>query len=249
MRTAVIADDEPIIRMDLSEMLEGLDFQVVAQVADGFDAIESCKQYHPNLALLDIKMPVFDGLSAADTIIRESLAECVVLLTAFYDQAFWERAKEIGVAGYLIKPIDEKALRPAIEIALEQSSRYRDALANVNQLKSELHEKNLVDRAKMIVAGRDGISENAAYAQMRKLSMNRQRPIGEIAKMIIDADPERVLVAQAKELLVKRYHVNENTAFRKIKELSERNCFSMSEAARTIMKQGGLDASGGRGDR
>lgn len=237
MRTAVVVDDEPIIRMDLCEMLEGLEFSVAAQASDGFDAIELCRLHTPDLVLMDIKMPVFDGLSAAETIIEESLAGSVVILTAFYDETFWERAKEIGVSGYLLKPVSQQTLRLTVEIAMAQSARYQEALADVQRMKDALLERDLVDRAKAIVAERDGISESEAYAQLRKLSMNRQRSIGEISRMILDTDPTRKVTDQAKKLLMKRYHISENTAFRKIKELAERNGCTLIEAARIILRQ------------
>ena len=246
MRTAIIADDEPIIRMDLAEILRELEFDVVGTVSDGFEAIELCRRAKPDLALLDIKMPVFDGLSAAQTIVREELAGCVVLLTAYCDREFLEQAKEAGVAGYLVKPIDERTLRPALEIALAQSSRYHDATKNVQRLEQELRDKAAIEQAKGIIARRDGISEKEAYAQMRKLSMDRQRPLGEIARMLIDSDPERRLVAQAKEFLMKRYAMNESTAFRKIKELSAARGCSLAEAARKVLQAGQPGAPGRR---
>lgn len=237
MRTAVVVDDEPIIRMDLCEMLEGLEISAVAQASDGFDAIELCRLHTPDLVLMDIKMPVFDGLSAAETIIQESLAGSVIILTAFYDERFWERAKEIGVSGYLLKPVSQQMLRLTVEIAMAQSARYREALADVQRMKDALRERDLVDRAKAIVAERDGITESEAYAQLRKLSMNRQRSIGEVSKMIIDTDPTRKMTDQAKRLLMKKYHISENTAFRRIKEMAARERYTMLEAARAILQR------------
>lgn len=236
MRTAVVVDDEPITRLDLGEILTEIGFQVVAQASDGFDAVEACRQYRPDLVLTDIKMPVFDGLSAAETIIREGLAGCVVLLTAFLDQEFLERAKEIGAAGYLIKPVEERTLRPAVEIALAQSQRCRRAENSARQLEQKLAENKLIDRAKQILAQRDSIPEQEAYAQMRTLSMNRQRPLIEIARAVVASDPERGLVDQAKAVLMHQ-GLNENTAFRKIKALSAKNGCSMAQAAREIIHQ------------
>ena len=108
----VIADDEAIIRLDLKEQLQQHGYEVVGQAGDGFDAISLCKQHAPDLVLLDIKMPLLDGLSAAKVIIEENLAGCVVLSTAYSDDNFIKTAKELGVMGYVVKPIDQKSLIP-----------------------------------------------------------------------------------------------------------------------------------------
>ena len=117
----VIADDEPITRMDLKELLSGEGYQVVGEAADGFDAVEVCKQAKPDLVLMDIKMPLLDGLSAAKIVYEENLADTVMMLTAYSDREFVDQAKDVGVAGYLVKPIDEKSLIPSIELAVARS--------------------------------------------------------------------------------------------------------------------------------
>lgn len=117
----VIADDEPITRMDLKELLSEEGYQVVGEAADGFDAVEACKQSRPDLVLMDIKMPLLDGLSAAKILFEENLADTVMMLTAYSEREFVDEAKHIGVAGYLVKPIDEKSLVPSIELAVARS--------------------------------------------------------------------------------------------------------------------------------
>jgi len=106
----LIADDEPITRMDLRELLQESGYNVVAEAGDGFDAVEACKKHHPDLVLMDIKMPYLDGLSASRLIIEENLADAVVLLTAYGEKEFVEEAKAIGISGYLVKPINAKSL-------------------------------------------------------------------------------------------------------------------------------------------
>ena len=110
MNTVVIVDDEPITRMDLSDMLRELGFTVAGEAADGFDAIELCRSLRPDVVLMDVRMPVFDGLTATETILEEDLAGCVILLTAFSDREIIDRASRAGVTGYLVKPIDQKSL-------------------------------------------------------------------------------------------------------------------------------------------
>ena len=119
-RTAAVLDDEPLTRMDLRDMLTEQGFDVVGEAADGFDAVELCREKHPDVVLMDVlcrekhpdvvlmdvKMPVFDGLTASETILTENLADCVVLLTAFSDGGIVECAGQAGVTGYLVKPID-----------------------------------------------------------------------------------------------------------------------------------------------
>ena len=105
-RTAAVLDDEPLTRMDLRDMLTEQGFDVVGEAADGFDAVELCREKHPDVVLMDVKMPVFDGLTASETILTENLADCVVQLTAFSDGGIVESAGQAGVTGYLVKPID-----------------------------------------------------------------------------------------------------------------------------------------------
>lgn len=236
MKTVVVVDDEPIIRMDLKDMLSEMGFSVVAEGADGFDAIETCRIYKPNLLLIDIKMPIFDGISAAATIIQEKLADCVILLTAYYEENLIERAKEIGVAGYLVKPINTHTFRPAIEVAMEQNNRYHKAVKSLEKAENRIQESRVIEKAKTMIAQRDGISESDAYARMRTLSMKKQCPIGEIAKMIVDTDIEPEMIKEAKLVLMIKYHMSENGAYQKIKQLSEKKSVSMGAIARQILK-------------
>lgn len=106
----VIADDEPITRMDLKEFLEERGYSVLGEATDGFDAIEMCKKIKPDLVLMDIEMPLLDGLSAARILQQEQIGATIVLLTAYSEREFIDSAKEIGVSGYLVKPIDEKSI-------------------------------------------------------------------------------------------------------------------------------------------
>jgi len=204
--------------MDLAEMLRDVQFEVIALGSDGFDAVEQCRQHNPDLVLMDIKMPIFDGLSAATTIIQENLAGCVVLLTAFGDKDFIDKAKQIGVAGYLVKPVEERVLTPILEIALAQSKRYKQAVVDTQEMKRQLEEKNLIDRAKNIVAKRDGIPEGDAYAQMRKMSMEKRRSMRDIAEMIVSGANGRAAIERAKQMLMTRYGLEEKAAYQRIKE-------------------------------
>jgi len=237
MRTAIVVDDEPITRMDLREMLVELDFKVVGEASDGFDAIEVCRYYNPDVVLMDIKMPIFDGLSSAETIINENLAGCVVLLTAFGDKEFIEKAKQIGVSGYLVKPVEERFLLPTIEIALTQSARYNDAQKNIKIAENKLNEKIVIDRAKAILAIKNKISESKAYAEIQKLSMDKRCAMAEIAKIIVNNSSEREIINKAKTKLMKEHNISESTAYKKIQELSSQKNCSIEKASNILISK------------
>ena len=189
--TVIIVDDEPITRMDLKEILEEAGYDVIAQASDGFDAIDLCRQKHPDIVMMDVKMPVFDGLSAASMITNEELSDCIILLTAYNDKEFIDKAKMAGVMGYLVKPIDEKVLLPTVEVALSKSREIRKIKDHANQMKEQFESRKTIDRAKAILAKKDGISEEEAYQLMRRLSMEKRRSMSDMAKVIIDSYDER----------------------------------------------------------
>lgn len=235
MHTAIVVDDEPITRMDLSDMLREQGFSVVGEASDGFDAIELCRSLSPDVVLMDIRMPVFDGLSASETILSEELAGCVVLLTAFSSKELVERANQIGVTGYLVKPVEERLLLPTIEVALAQSLRLRTMREENRTILRQMEESKLVERAKIIIAKEKGISESEAYSELRQLSMNKRCPIGTLAKAVLDSSSEREVVRKAKEKLIAKEGISETAAYKRIKEQSERGGATMLQAAREIL--------------
>ena len=236
MRTAVVVDDEPIIRLDLCDMLESGGFKVVGKASDGFDAVDICARLKPDIVLMDIKMPLFDGFAAARKIIEGSLAGCVVMVTAFFDKELIESAMEVGVSGYIVKPVEEKNLIPTIEIAFSQSRRLSDSIRTAQDAENKLLEKNLIDRAKMMIAQKDEISEGEAYSQLRKFAMDRRLTLGEAAKAVIDMNSENSII-NAKRMLTKKYDISEEVAFKRIRQLSIDKKIDISLAAREIIKQ------------
>lgn len=236
MRTAIVADDEPIIRLDLCDMLDNIGFKVVGEVSDGFDAVELCSRLKPDVVLMDIKMPLFDGLSAAKKIIDESLAGCVILVTAFCDNDFLESAKEIGVTGYLVKPIEERLLLPTVEIALSQSKRLMETKKSVQEAENKLQEKNLIDKAKMMIAKKEKISEGDAYSELQKFSMDKRISMGKAAKVVIEMNEDKTITT-AKKLIANKYKISEDMAFKRIKKLSIDKKIDISQAAKEIIKQ------------
>ncbi|MFW6271305.1 MAG: ANTAR domain-containing response regulator [Bacillota bacterium] len=181
----VIADDEPITIMDISEILVEEGYNVVAEVSDGFDAIEACRQHKPDLILLDIKMPLLNGIKAAKVIKEENLAEAIVFLTAYSNKEFIKQAKEVGVMGYLVKPVDSANLLPAVELAISQGEELLLIKENIKELKLKLEKRKIIARAKGILMNSEKISEEEAYNKIRKLSMDKRCSMKEIAHIII----------------------------------------------------------------
>ena len=186
MLRILVADDEPIVRMDLCSMLEELGYEIAGEAGDGFDALEVCRACRPDVVLMDVWMPVFDGLTAAERILREDVCRCVVLLTAFNDTELIERAARIGVAGYLVKPVAQQLLRPAIEVALAQSRRLGESREETEEARRKLEETKLIARAQRILAEQEMISESEAYQVLRRLSMHKRTSMAVLAGALIE---------------------------------------------------------------
>ncbi|MDR1472804.1 MAG: ANTAR domain-containing protein [Synergistaceae bacterium] len=231
----VIADDEPITRLDLSSMLESLGFSVIGQAADGFDAVELCRAKNPDLVLMDIRMPVFDGFWATETILNEEIADCVVMLTAFCDAEFVERAGRIGVTGYLVKPINKRLLAPTIETAYFQSQRLKKVKMEAEEMRQKLEENHLIERAKALMAKDRGISEGDAYRELQRMSMNKRCPMSALAKMVVQSYSERETINRAKRFIMSSKKLSEEKAFRQMKAHCAARGISMQEAARRIL--------------
>ena len=181
----VIADDEPITRMDLKELLLAEGYQVVGEAADGFDAVEICKQTRPDLVLMDIKMPLLDGLSAAKLVYEENLAGTVMMLTAYSEREFVDQAKEVGVAGYLVKPIDEKSLVPSIELAVARSRDMQRLRKDIQKVSERLENRSIIEKAKGLVMSQEGMTEQDAYDYIRKLSQTKNLSMRRVAEIIL----------------------------------------------------------------
>jgi response regulator NasT len=187
-RTIVIADDEPITRINIAEMLEGEGYKVVGQAVDGFDAVELCRKHHPDMVILDVKMPLLDGLMAAKIINEEKLAGGIIILTAYSGREFIDKAKENCVLNYIIKPIAEKTFLLAVEIAINQADemkRIKDETVKANE---RLEARVYVDRAKSRLITKENMSEDEAYNYIRKLSMEKRCSMMAIAKILLMND-------------------------------------------------------------
>lgn len=185
MKRIVIADDEPITRMDIKEILESSGYNVVGEAVDGFDAIELCRKNLPDLVIMDIKMPLVDGLAAAKIINDENIAGAVLILSAYSGSEFIERAKEAQVISYVVKPVDEKNLIPAVEIAISKSEEMKDMKNNVKNAEDKLEARKRIEKAKGLLMDKYKISEGEAFTRLRTLSMNKRCSMKDIASTII----------------------------------------------------------------
>ena len=180
-----MVDDEPITRMDLRELLERAGMVVVGEAGDGFGAIEQCKKYKPDLVLMDIKMPLLDGLSAAKAIQEEQLAGTTMLLTAYDDRKYVEAARDCGASGYMVKPVDEKSLGPSIEMAVARSRDQRKLKAEYNAVSERLENRRILEQAKGIIMEEQKLTEQAAYDYIRGISKENNISMKRVAEIIL----------------------------------------------------------------
>lgn len=180
----LIAEDEALIRLDLKEMLEAEGYQVVAEAADGEQAVALAEQHRPDLVVMDVKMPRLDGISAAERIATARLAP-VVMLTAFSQRELVERARRAGAMAYVVKPFGPADLVPAIEMALSRYDELVTLEQEVSDLQERLESRVLLDRAKAILQRRDGVGESAAYRWLQRTAMDRRLSIREVSQLVI----------------------------------------------------------------
>ena len=185
MRKIIVVDDEPITRMDICEILREANYDVVAEAGDGFDAIEQSRKYKPDFVIMDIKMPILDGLKAAKVITKEKLSRGVVLLTAYSNKDFIEEAKNIGIIGYIVKPIDEKSFIPNLEIIFNKQEEFEKLEKKYLKTSQKLEDRKKIDIAKSILMKTRDFTEKEAYEYIRTLSMNKRCDMGKISDIII----------------------------------------------------------------
>lgn len=183
----LIADDEAVIRLGLRAMLEAQGYRVVGEAADGTRAVDLVSKLKPDLVFLDIKMPGMDGLQAATRLMGER-AVPVVILTAYSDREFVDAAKDSGVLAYLVKPVRESDLRPAIEVAMARFREIQTLRGEVGDLEDTLESRKLIERAKGILMRKLGIDEAEAFTQIQRESRNTRRSMKEIAQRILSEE-------------------------------------------------------------
>ncbi|WDP90321.1 MAG: response regulator [Desulfobacter sp.] len=181
----VIADDEPITRMDIREILTSSGYNVVGEASDGFDAVEMCRKEKPDMVLLDIKMPLLDGLKAARIIHEERLASAILLITAYSGKEFVDQAKVAGVMGYVVKPIREESLLPMIEVGIAKGKEFCEKDREIAKTRQRLEDRAVIEKAKGILMQQKNIGEDEAFQMIRKLGMDKRRPMRDIAEIIL----------------------------------------------------------------
>jgi two-component system, response regulator PdtaR len=179
----LVAEDEAIIRMDLIEMLQGAGYEVVAAATNGQEAIDLATEHKPDLAILDVKMPVLDGISAAAKIIEIAP---VLMLTAFSQKELVERARDAGVMAYVVKPFTIGDLMPAIEIAMSRHNQMKTLATEVADLHDRLETRKIIDKAKGILMSALNLSEPQAFSWIQKAAMDRRLTMKEVALAVID---------------------------------------------------------------
>jgi len=189
-RRVVVAEDESLIRIDIVETLEDNGFEVVAEAADGEKAVSLVEELRPDLVVMDVKMPLLDGISAAEIINRKRLAP-VVLLTAFSQRELVERAAEAGALAYVVKPFTPNDLIPAIEVALSRATQIEALENEISDLAERLETRKILDRAKGILNNTMGLPEPEAFRWIQKASMDRRLTMKEVAQTVIDQLAEK----------------------------------------------------------
>jgi two-component system, response regulator PdtaR len=183
-RRVLVAEDEALIRLDLAEMLAEEGYEVVGEAADGATAVRLAEELRPDLVVMDVKMPVLDGISAAERIVAQRIAP-VLILTAFSQRELVERARAAGAMAYLVKPFVKADLMPAIEMALSRHEEITQLEQEVADLTDRLETRKLVDRAKGLLQTRFGLTEPDAFRWIQKAAMDKRTSMREVAQVVI----------------------------------------------------------------
>ncbi|WP_345203641.1 ANTAR domain-containing response regulator [Fodinibacter luteus] len=183
-KRVLVAEDEAIIRLDLAEMLGEAGYDVVGQAGDGEQAVAMATALRPDIVIMDIKMPVMDGITAAEQIGKERICP-VVMLTAFSQTELVERARDAGVMAYIVKPFTAGDVTPAIDIALSRWSELKALEAEVADLGDRLETRKAVDRAKGVLMTKLKITEADAFRWIQKTAMDRRMGMREVAEAVV----------------------------------------------------------------
>lgn len=183
----LIADDEPLIRMDLKELLEAQGYEVIAEAKDGQQAVDMAKELEPDLVFLDIRMPNMDGLDAAEAINDHFDRRVpIIMLTAYSQAELYERASEIGVYAYLTKPLRESDLAPAVEVAISRACDMQDLLDEIEEANEKLEVRKLVEKAKGVLMKKLDLDEETAMKNLQRAAMTKRTSIKEVAESILE---------------------------------------------------------------
>lgn len=183
-RRVIVAEDESLIRMDLIEMLREEGYDIVGEAADGATAVRLAEEHRPDLVVMDVKMPVLDGISAAERIVSQRIAP-VLILTAFSQRELVDKAREAGAMAYLVKPFTKADLIPAIEMAVTRHEELAQLETEVSDLAERLETRKLVDRAKGILQTKFGLTEADAFRWIQKAAMDKRASMRRVAELVL----------------------------------------------------------------
>jgi AmiR/NasT family two-component response regulator len=189
-KRVIVAEDESLIRIDIVETLRDHGFEIVAEASDGEKAVALAEELRPDLVVMDVKMPLMDGISAAEILTKKKIAP-VVLLTAFSQRELVERASEAGALAYVVKPFTPNDLIPAIDIALGRYAQIQALEDEVADMAERLETRKILDRAKGILNNTMGLTEPEAFRWIQKASMDRRLTMREVAQTVIDQLAEK----------------------------------------------------------
>lgn len=181
----LVAEDETLIRLDIVETLTDAGYEVVAEAGDGEAAYQAALEKHPDLCVMDVKMPKMDGITAAEKIMKE-ISCAVVMLTAFSQKELVERARDAGAMAYVVKPFTPAELLPAIEIALSRHAEIQSLEGEVADLQDRFETRKVVDRAKGLLMENMEMSEPDAFRWIQTTSMNRRLTMREVAEAVVE---------------------------------------------------------------
>jgi len=190
-RSIIVVDDDPIIRMDVREMLEEEGYVVSGEAKNGQEAIELAARLRPDLVIMDVKMPVMNGIKASH-VIRGMQDAAVLLLTAYSQRELVQDARSAGVAAYLVKPVTEENLIPAVEIALSQKEKMDALKRDLERMKQSMEERKVIEKAKGIVMKTYALDEDEAFHRLRSASMAARMPLAKLAESILAGGPAGV---------------------------------------------------------
>ncbi len=186
----LIAEDEALIRLDLKEMLVEEGFDVVAEVADGASAVRLTRELRPDLVILDVKMPVMDGIAAAEQIANERLA-AILMLTAFSQRELVEKARRAGAMAYLVKPFQKHDLLPAVEIAADRFRELSGLEREVDDLQGRLEARKVVEQAKGWLQDNEDLTESEAFRFIQKQAMEQRLTMRQVAEQVLERSEDQ----------------------------------------------------------
>lgn len=184
-KTVFLADDDASVRRTLEDFFARTDYRVVGRGCNGIETVEACRTLRPHLVLMDIQMPLLDGIQATRILVEEKLVHCVVMLTFFDEPDYLQQAIDAGASGYLTKPFAVDRILPTLELCLEQSKRRYDLGKSYASLNRRLEQRDLVDRAKLCLMEERGLSEQEAYSAVRDLSRRRKLSMAQVAEYLL----------------------------------------------------------------